>query len=312
MANALKDKVAVVTGAGRGIGRGIALAFAAEGAKIVVNDPGCAVTGVGGSRDPADSVVQEIRDRGGSAIANHDSVAIMENGERIIKTAVDNFGRLDILINAAGILRDRMIYNMAEEEWDTVIAVHLKGTFACSRFASIVMRQQRSGRIINFASESGLMGNPSQANYGSAKGGISGLTKVTARDLGKYGVTCNCIVPRAATRMTETIPPLAVRRRMLGSTQTPFDDVEGFFAELGYDPENVAPIVVYLASDAAANINGQFFLVYGDEISLLTQPRPIRTIFKDGRWTVDELSHIVPRTLTKGIANPAPPMQTSS
>ncbi|MBI2847401.1 MAG: SDR family oxidoreductase [Chloroflexi bacterium] len=306
MANAVKDKVAVVTGAGRGVGRGIAIALAAEGARVVVNDLGVALNGAAPSSSPADEVVREIKKKSGVAIANYDNVATMQGGERIIKAAVDNFGRIDILVTVAGILRDRMIFNMTEEEWDAVIAVHLKGTFTCAKYASILMKQQRSGRIITISSQTGLEGNSGQANYGAAKSGIGGFTKVAARDLGRYGITVNCVVPRAATRMTLTgdyarAGDLRATRGVLraGIPQPPIE---------GLDPDDIAPVVVYLASDDAANVNGQFFFVYGDTISLLSQPRAIKSIFKVDRWSVDELVNIIPSTLAKGLVNPAPPV----
>ncbi len=184
MAKVLEGKSAVVTGAGRGIGRGIAKALSAAGASVVVCDLGGATDGSGTSKSPADDVVKEIQDAGGTAVVNYESVTTMQGGENMIQTAVDNFGKVDILVTVAGILRDRMVFNMTEEEWDDVIAVHLKGTFSCVKFASILMRQQRSGRIITFSSESGVMGTSGQTNYGAAKSGIAGLTKVAARDLG--------------------------------------------------------------------------------------------------------------------------------
>ncbi len=213
MGNALDGKVAVVTGGGRGIGRGVSLLLASEGARVVVNDYGVAVDGSQPSDGPAAEVAEEIRAAGGQAAPNFDSVATMEGGEKMIKQALDEFGRLDIVVNVAGILRDRMVFNMTEEEWDSVVAVHLKGHFTTTKPASIIMRQQRSGRIITFTSGSGLRGSSGQANYGAAKAGIAGFTRVIARDLGRYGVTCNSISPGAQTRMTATVPQSAREAR---------------------------------------------------------------------------------------------------
>ncbi len=291
----LDGKAIVVTGAGRGIGRGVAELAAAEGARVVVNDPGVAKDGSGSDRGPADEVVDAIRSAGGTAVANYDSVASVQSGESIIKTCVDSFGRIDCLINVAGILRDRMVFNMSEEEWDAVIAVHLKGHFSCTKPAAVLMRQQRYGRIINFSSQSGLVGNPGQANYGAAKSGVAGFTRVIARDLGRYGVTCNAIAPRALTRMTGELGGAAAGA--LSASE---------FAEM--PPDYVAPMTCFLATDDAWNINGQIFLVYGGTVSLLAHPTPYRTIFKpgDGQWTLDELADMVPGVMA-GIANPAPP-----
>ena len=305
MGNLLKNKVAIVTGSGRGIGRGIALLFAEEGAKVVVNDIGGAVDGTGTSSSPADDVVNEIKQNGGEAVANYDSVATMDGGESIIKTALDAFGKLDIVVTVAGILRDRMLFNMTEEEWDDVIRVHLKGTFTVCKHAAILYRQQRSGRIITFASESGLFGNPGQANYAAAKSGIAGFTKVAAKDLGRYGATANAICPRANTRMMQSVPDTA---RELRANRPKDRETAPPMAEM--HPDDIAPFVAYLASDKASNVNGQTFLVYGGTITKLSLPRRTRTIFKQGRWSLDELSEMAPEHLTKGLINPAPSQQS--
>ena len=304
MPNTLTGKVAIVTGAGRGIGRGIALTMADEGAKVVVNDLGGAVDGTGTSSSPADEVVAEIKANGGEAVANYNSVATMEGGEAIVQSALDNYGQLDIVVTVAGILRDRMIFNMTEDEWDDVIDVHLKGTFTVVKFASILFRQQRSGRIITFASESGLFGNTGQGNYAAAKSGIAGFTKVVARDLGRYGVTANSICPRAASRMTATVPDVARQMR----TDRPDTD-RAPVPEAPLDPDDIAPFISYLASDFAADVNGQTFLVYGGNITLLSLPRRVRTIFKNDQWTLDELKELVPQHITRGLPNPSPPQQ---
>jgi len=277
--------------------------MAAEGACVVVNDLGANLNGSGSSRGPADKVVEEIRARGGRAVANYDSVADFRAAQNIIETAVREFGRIDVLVNNAGILRDRMIFNMTEEEWDAVIAVHLKGAFNCTRHASALMRQQRWGRIINITSSSGLFGNAGQANYGAAKDGIAGLTRVTSRDLGKYSITVNAIAPAAATRMTATIPER--ERPAAGGVGVGAAVPE--FQPTKMDPEDIAPFAVYLATDAARDINGQTFLVMGGLIALLNYPAPVRTITKSGRWTPQEIAAIFPRTLGMDLVNPAPP-----
>ena len=305
MGEMLRGRVAVVTGAGRGIGRGVALTLAEQGAKVVVNDYGVSVDGREPTSQPAQEVVDEIVKAGGEAVANGHSVAEWQGGGKIIQQAVDSFGRIDILVTCAGILRDRMIFNMNEEEFDSVLAVHLKGTFNCARHAVPVMREQKHGRIITFSSGSGLFGNPGQANYGSAKAAISGLTKVLARDMGKYGVTANSICPVAATRMTMT--PEVIKAREIRKQQGIVREESALRQLENLHPEDVAPMVAFLASDYAANVNGQFFLCAGTSISLVALPRPEKTIYKEGRWTLDELDEIVPQTLAEGLANPAPP-----
>ena len=297
MAQPLEGKAAVVTGAGRGIGRGIAKALAAHGASVVVADLGAALDGSGGDQGPADEAVNEIKAAGGNAVACYDSVATMEGGEHIIQTCVDNFGKIDILVCVAGILRDRMVFNMTEQEWDDVIAVHLKGTFTCVKHASILMRQQRGGRIITFSSSSGVMGTTGQTNYGAAKSGIAGLTKVIARDLGKYGVTANSILPSADTRMTMT-EEVRKAREIRQAAGLPEE-----FSDEPQDPEDIAPFICYLASDKAANVNGQTFSVRGRLISLVNQPRIIGAVTKEGLWTVDELLEAIPNSFGKKVKN---------
>ena len=299
MANLLQDKVAIVTGSGRGIGRGVAMLMAKEGAKVVVVDPGVNVDGSGFDQSIAEQVASEIREAGGTAVASTESVTSMTGGEQIVQTAVDNFGKLDIVVTVAGILRDRMIFNMTEEEWDDVIAVHLKGTFTVVKHACILFRQQRSGRIITFSSTTGLYGNSGQANYGAAKDGIAGFTRVVARDMGRYGATANAISPSAATRMTVSVPDEARELRAARG-------ITGGSISLRGEPDDIAPMVTWLASDEAAHVNGHVFHVTEGLVTLLNEPEPVKTIQKDGKWTVEELIRVVPVTLGYELFNPAP------
>ncbi len=269
----LENKVAVVTGSGRGVGRGIALALAREGAKVVINDVGCEVDGRGTAQDPAMQVVNEIKALGRDAVPNYDSVATFSGAENIIKTAVDKFGRIDILVNNAGIVRDRSIAKMSEEDFDAVIAVHLKGTFNCGRHAIPHMREQAFGRIINITSSAGLRGNFGQSNYGAAKAGIMGLTLVWAVELGKYGVTVNAMAPAGLTRMVGTIPGM-----------------EGKEPPPEMNPELNGPMVAFLASDKAAHVNGQIFGRRGFGYTIFQQLRPIAMMYKPGGLSAGEIA----------------------
>jgi NAD(P)-dependent dehydrogenase (short-subunit alcohol dehydrogenase family) len=281
----LKGKVAVVTGAARGIGKEIATLMARLGARVVVNDYGGSEAGQGTGAAPADEAVAEIRKAGGEAVANYDSVASMAGGQRIVQTAMDSFGRIDIVVNNAGILRDRMIFNMTEEEWDAVINTHLKGSFAVTRAAAPHMREQRSGRFVNMTSTSGLVGNVGQANYAAAKLGIVGLTKATALDMARYNVTANCISPFAWTRMIGTIPT---------ETEAQKARVEKIKK---MSPAHIAPVAAFLASDFAKEVTGQIFGVRGKEIMLFGHMRPIMRVHHAEGWTVERLAEMFPGTL---------------
>ncbi len=312
MAGRLEGRVAIVTGAGRGIGRGEALLLAQEGARVIVNDFGGSASGEGGDATPAEEVAEEIKKMGGEAVPNYGNVASMDDGEKVVKQALDTWGRLDILVNNAGILRDRIIFNMTEEEWDAVIAVHLKGHFTITRHAAMLFRQQRGGRIVNTSSESGL-GNLGQGNYAAAKEGIIGLTRTLALDLGKYGVTANAIRPRAATRLTLSPEMEAARKRRQemaasGQAEEQQSSAEDAISRIDeMKPELVAPLVTYLCTDDAANVNGRDFLVGGNEVSLMSLPTRERTIYREGGWTVDALAEVFPGTLGAGLVNPRPP-----
>ena len=281
----LDGRVAIVTGAGRGIGRSVARLLASEGASVVVNDLGAAVDGSGHDSGPAHDVVAEIAEDGGKAVANGADISVFAAAENLVQTAIEEFGRLDILVNVAGILRDRMVFNMTEQEWDDVIRVHLKGTFNTTRFASAHWRSLRDetaqNRIINFTSVSGLHGAPGQPNYAAAKMGIVGLTWSSARALGKYGVTVNAISPGAATRMTDSVP--TGRRR----TRPDVDE---------WSPDNVAPIVAYLASERSGWITGRIIHSSGYEVSLYSNPEPVVRIIGTGPWQPDALAEQVERS----------------
>lgn len=294
MEGLLKDKVAIVTGAGRGLGRSYAIQLAKEGAKLVVNDLGCAVDGTGSSREPADSVVQEIRELGGIAVADYNTVATSTGGNEIIKNAINSFGKVDILVNNAGIDRPRMVFNMSDDDWEMVIKTHLFGHFYCTRSACVFMKQQKSGRIINVSSL-GVSGNPGQANYCSAKAGILGFTRTIAKEMGRVGVTCNAIIPVAPTRLSFTPEVRAVWEKKKATGDIVAIEFIKMMTETS--PDDAAPLVAYLASDAAASINGYTFHIQKGEISVYGDPAPIKMLNKMGRWTADELVAVMPGRL---------------
>jgi NAD(P)-dependent dehydrogenase (short-subunit alcohol dehydrogenase family) len=295
----LKDRVAIVTGSGQGIGKAIAVALAGEGAKVVTNNrrPGT-------SGGDAETVAKEITDMGGQAVPFFGSVSDFEVAQKIVQMAVDNFGRLDILVNNAGADAPKMVWNMAEEEWDRCADSFLKGSFNCIRHATGLMREQRWGRIINTTSTAWL-GAVGHCNYGAAKAGLVGLTRNVAREVGRYGITCNAYAPTAATRFTLAEDVVAgFRKRYEAGLMT-----KERFEELTNPPgpETVAPFIVYLCTDEAADINGQVFDVTGGNIAIYSEPVKVRSIDKaQGLWTVDELIEQVSKVLLQGYKNPAP------
>jgi NAD(P)-dependent dehydrogenase (short-subunit alcohol dehydrogenase family) len=272
MGSFLSGKAVAVTGAGRGIGRAVALACAAEGARVVVNDYGVSMDGLEPTSQVAEEVVAEIKQAGGEAVANASSVAEMEGGASIVKTALDRFGRIDGVVCVAGILRERMLFNMSENEWDPVIATHLKGTFTVFRAAAAAMREQKSGTLIGFTSGA-YAGSVAQANYSAAKGGIVSLVRSAAAGMYRYGVTANCIAPVAKTRMSANVP------------------ME--ISDIG-EAEDIAPMVVYLLSDQARNVTGQVYTVAGGKIAVWNQPVEARAMYKDGRWSPEEIARRLP------------------
>ena len=289
-------RVVVITGAGRGIGRSHALAFAAEGAKVVVNDLGAEVDGSGSSTGPAGQVVEEIRAMGGEAVANGDDVSSWEGAQRLINTAVESFGGVDVLVNNAGILRDRMLVNMTEEEFDAVIQVHLKGTWATMRWAGAYWRERtkagetNDARVINTSSASGLYGNPGQTNYGAAKAGIASMSIIAGKELERYGVTVNAIAPGARTRMTEGLG--------FGAVEVKPDEFDAFA------PENISPIVVWLGSPESRDVNCRVFNVAGGSLSVAEGWHRGPSADKNDRWEPGELGPVVKDMLEKAAPLP--------
>jgi NAD(P)-dependent dehydrogenase (short-subunit alcohol dehydrogenase family) len=295
----LTGRVAIITGAGRGIGREHALLFAREGAYVVVNDLGGANDGTGSDLTPAQEVVQEIEAMGGAAVANYDNVADWNGAQRLINQAVETFGALHVLVNNAGILRDRTLVNMTEDEWDAVINVHLKGHFLPTKFAAMYWRDQhKSGNpiaasVINTASTSGLYSNPGQSNYGAAKSGIATFTEIVQKELDRYGVRVNAISPAARTRLTLSIP----------GSEGRFDAKEGFDP---FDPANISPFVAYLAT-ADCPIKGRNFFVYGDGVHLFHPWAIVDSATNGGaRWTVEELQQAAAKFADVPFNQPMP------
>lgn len=294
---ALEGRVAIVTGAGRGLGREHALVLAAEGAKVVVNDVGAALDGSGSDLSAAEQVVAEIRSAGGEAVANADDVADWGGAERLVASAVEAFGDLHVLVNNAGILRDRVVVNMSEDDWDAVVRVHLKGHFAPTHFAAAYWREQsKAGRqpnasVVNTSSTSGLLGNPGQANYGAAKAGIAALTVIAAQELRRYGVRVNAIAPAARTRMTEETPGLADLVRPPASP----DDFDA------WDPAHVSPVVAYLAT-ADCPLTGRVLFVQGGKVQAFEPWTLGQAIEKEGRWSIPELAELVPGLFPAPVA----------
>ena len=302
----LEGRAAIVTGGGRGIGRGIALELARQGAAVVVNDPGLGRGGEETEEKPADEVVKEIESTGGKALANFDSVADYANVGRMVAQCVDTYGSMDIVVNVAGMLRERMIWNMTEDDFDQVIDVHLKGHWNVCHHAIKVMRQERYGRIVNFSSDA-FKGSVGQCNYSAAKAGIIGLTRSIARECGRYGITANAMCPLAATRMTVNDAVIAGMKRRLDNGLISQAQYDNFMAMPG--PEFVAPMVTYLCTEQAGDVNGQLFHAERSKIHTYFYGEESRAIYKydeGGMFTVEELVETVPQSLMMGIPNIAP------
>jgi NAD(P)-dependent dehydrogenase (short-subunit alcohol dehydrogenase family) len=313
MGNRLEGRVVIVTGAGRGIGAEVANWMADDGASVVVNDLGGALDGEGTSDAPAEQVAKAIRDKGGSAVASFDSVSEWESSGRIVQTAIDNFGRVDAVCSVAGILRDRMVFNMTEAEWDAVLSVHLYGAFNMVRHVTPHMIRQKYGRIVLFSSGSGL-GSSGQVNYAAAKEGMVGFARSLAKELGPHGITVNAVYPGGATRMTESIPQstrdLQAQQRAAAAPPQPAamqaqgPPIEG--PPEARDPANNAPKVVHLCSEAGGDITGQVIGTSGWQMTLYSPRHVTKSIHKNGRWTLDELDQLLPISLGAGLPNPTP------
>jgi len=298
MTGICQGRVVIVTGAGRGIGRGHALEFARQGATVVVNDLGAEVDGTGSSTGPAGEVVDEIRAMGGEAVANGDDVSDYDAAGRLVQSAIDTFGDLHVVVNNAGILRDKMLVNMSIDEWDAVIKVHLRGTFCPSRHAAAYWRERSkaghevNARLINTSSPSGIYGNAGQTNYGAAKAGIASFTIIAAMELGRYGVTVNALAPVALTRMTENLGP-GPKRELPKDEWSPMD------------PENMAPLVVWLGSEESRGVTGRVFSVRGGRITVAEGWAAGPSVDKGARWDADELGSVIPDLIARAAPNAA-------
>ncbi len=298
----LQGKVAVVTGSGQGLGRGIAIGLGKEGAKVITNNrkPGTE----GGD---AETAALAIREAGGEAFPVYADMSKFADCEKLIKTAVEKFGRIDILVNNAGVDRAKMVWNMTEEDWDFLLDIILKGAFACTRFATAYMREQKWGRIVNITSVA-FTGTVGHVNYGASKAGIVGLTRATALEVGRSGITCNAVAPAAKTRMTAGPGVEAGLKKRVEQglmSQAAFQE----YLNMG-GPEHVAPFIAYLASDAAGYINGRTFNVTGSKISLYSEPEESKFVYApEGLWTQEELASLFPKTVGQGLVNPAPPQK---
>lgn len=307
MGNRLEGKVAIVTGGGRGIGRSISTLLAKEGASVIVNDHGTEVDGSGRSNEPVDNMVKDLKDAGFKVTANYADVSKMDGGEEVVQKAIDTYGQLDILVNSAGSLIDRMIYQMTPEDFDKVVRNNAKSVFTTSKFAAILFRQQRSGRIVNLTSDSGL-GDVGRSNYAAASEAIVGLTRTTARDLGKYGVTANAISPLANTRL---FPGLVEEHRTAAVISPTRDERAGIGKSPAIqnwhgpgnpdDADNVAPLAVYLCTYASPNINGYVLGVRGGSLYVYSNPTPDKVVNKWGNFDMDEMDILFPKMMGKGF-----------